>query len=245
MQIVDVLGDDRREPCRRGRARPARDGRGRALPPRRPPPSQSGGARILSRASWLATNSSNGIGRLRVQIPPGERKSGMPHSVEMPAPVNGTMVFASAIMSPSRSTPLLKIRCNHGQAIPRSRAWPYSMEGRMPPSAQRRLSGGQSMHHAAFATSSFSAVGLFFPFLPPFLPPPPSLAPPPLPFLGHFPPPPPPPPPPPSPPFCPPPPPPPPPPTHHLPPPPIFLYFSCDLSFSFPAWLQPRERQDC
>src|SRR4051812_3028164 len=30
----------------------------------------------------------------------------MPHSVEMPAPVNGTMTFASAIMSPSRSTPL-------------------------------------------------------------------------------------------------------------------------------------------
>src|SRR5438128_2064084 len=30
----------------------------------------------------------------------------MPHSVEMPAPVNGTITFASAIMSPSRSTPL-------------------------------------------------------------------------------------------------------------------------------------------
>jgi len=30
----------------------------------------------------------------------------MPHSVEMPAPVKGTMVAASAIMSPSCSTPL-------------------------------------------------------------------------------------------------------------------------------------------
>jgi hypothetical protein len=30
----------------------------------------------------------------------------MPHSVEMPAPVNGTMTLASAIMLPSRSTPL-------------------------------------------------------------------------------------------------------------------------------------------
>src|SRR5712671_630421 len=40
-----------------------------------------------SRASWLATNSSNGIGRLRVHNPPGERKSGIPHSVEIPAPV--------------------------------------------------------------------------------------------------------------------------------------------------------------
>src|SRR3954454_23786272 len=30
----------------------------------------------------------------------------MPDSVEMPAPVKGTMTLASAIMSPSRSTPL-------------------------------------------------------------------------------------------------------------------------------------------
>src|ERR1700675_3850561 len=59
-----------------------------------------------SRASGLATNSSNGIGRLRVHSPPGERKSGIPHSVEMPAPVKGTMLEASAIMLPSCSTPL-------------------------------------------------------------------------------------------------------------------------------------------
>src|SRR5258707_9631266 len=59
-----------------------------------------------SRASGLATNSSNGIGRLRVHNPPGERKSGMPHSVEMPAPVKGMMDDASAIMLPSCSTPL-------------------------------------------------------------------------------------------------------------------------------------------
>src|SRR3954463_11643944 len=59
-----------------------------------------------SRASWLARNSSYGIGRLRVHNPPGERKSGMPDSVEIPAPVKGTMTLASAIMSPSRSTPL-------------------------------------------------------------------------------------------------------------------------------------------
>src|SRR5579863_2582352 len=58
------------------------------------------------RASGLATNSSKEIGRLRVHIPPGERKSGMPHSVEIPAPVKGTMIDAAAIMSPSRSTPL-------------------------------------------------------------------------------------------------------------------------------------------
>src|SRR4051794_17317990 len=59
-----------------------------------------------SRASWLATNSSNAIGRLRVHNPPGDRKSGIPHSVEMPAPVNGTIEDASAIMLPSASTPL-------------------------------------------------------------------------------------------------------------------------------------------
>src|ERR1700740_3122704 len=61
---------------------------------------------VSLRASALATNSSKGIGRLRVHNPPGERKSGMPHSVEMPAPVKGTIVEAAAIMSPSCSTPL-------------------------------------------------------------------------------------------------------------------------------------------
>src|SRR5690349_14637907 len=50
-----------------------------------------------SRASWLATKSEKSIGFILVQMPPGERKSGMPHSVEMPAPVNGTMTRASSI----------------------------------------------------------------------------------------------------------------------------------------------------
>src|SRR5258708_11399294 len=54
----------------------------------------------------MATNLLNGIGRLRGHNPPGEGKSGMPHSVEIPAPVNGRMVEASAIMAPSPSTPL-------------------------------------------------------------------------------------------------------------------------------------------
>src|SRR5579883_384157 len=53
------------------------------------------------RASWLTRNSSKGIGWLLVQIPPGERKSGIPHSVEMPAPVNGRIARASPIISPS------------------------------------------------------------------------------------------------------------------------------------------------
>src|SRR5580704_17443167 len=54
------------------------------------------------RASWLARNSSNGIGLFLVHKPPGERKSGMPHSVEMPAPVKGTIIAAAWIMSARR-----------------------------------------------------------------------------------------------------------------------------------------------
>src|SRR2546423_13446208 len=55
-----------------------------------------------SRASWLATKSEKSIGRILVQMPPGERKSGMPHSVEMPAPVNGTITSDSSTSSRSR-----------------------------------------------------------------------------------------------------------------------------------------------
>src|ERR1700689_2812916 len=58
------------------------------------------------RASWLARNSSNGIGRFLVHKPPGDRKSGMPHSVEIPAPVNGTTVLASWTMSSRRAIAL-------------------------------------------------------------------------------------------------------------------------------------------
>ena len=43
------------------------------------------------RISALAMNVSNPIGWYLVHMPPGERKSGMPHSVEMPAPVKGMM----------------------------------------------------------------------------------------------------------------------------------------------------------
>src|SRR5215470_12051103 len=58
------------------------------------------------RISWLDRNSSNGIGRFLVQIPPGERKSGIPHSVEMPAPVNGTTTCAASMSSRSRAMPV-------------------------------------------------------------------------------------------------------------------------------------------
>src|SRR5882672_4336398 len=67
------------------------------------------------RISWLARNSSNGIGRFLVQSPPGERKSGMPHSVEIPAPVKGTMTRA-----PSTSS------CSLSMAVSRSGAIMYA-----------------------------------------------------------------------------------------------------------------------
>src|SRR5580658_24684 len=51
------------------------------------------------RASWLAMNSSNGIGLFLVHNPPGERKVVMPHSVEIPAPVNGTITPAACTKS--------------------------------------------------------------------------------------------------------------------------------------------------
>ena len=139
MQIVDVLGDDRGNlagPVERGqRAMPApglcrRKGR---LHRKAPPP------RLVARVR-LATNSSNGIGRLRVHIPPGERKSGMPHSVEMPAPVKGTMMEASAIMSPSRSTPLRRSFAITGQSVILGRA-DYSTPLAVASSLRRRPNG--------------------------------------------------------------------------------------------------------
>src|SRR3974390_742580 len=69
------------------------------------------------RASWLARNSSKSIGLFLVHSPPGERKSGMPHSVEIPAPVNGTMLAAAWTSS-----------CRRAMALSRSgaiiRDWP-------------------------------------------------------------------------------------------------------------------------
>src|SRR5215204_4705413 len=56
--------------------------------------------------SWLDRNSSNGIGRFLVQSPPGERKSGMPHSVEIPAPVKGRTTRAASISSRSAAMPV-------------------------------------------------------------------------------------------------------------------------------------------
>src|SRR5688572_14083726 len=61
---------------------------------------------LSSRISRLARKLLNSIGRILVQIPPGERKSGMPHSVEMPAPVNGSTVSDPSISSRSREMPV-------------------------------------------------------------------------------------------------------------------------------------------
>src|SRR5215471_11324279 len=70
-----------------------------------------------SRAVWLDMNSSNGIGAILVQMPPGERKSVIPHSVEMPAPVNGTIASEPATSSRSRSSAV----CKSGAIIDQSR----------------------------------------------------------------------------------------------------------------------------
>src|SRR6476661_1072027 len=59
-----------------------------------------------SRISRRLRKSSNSIGRYLLHSPPGERKSGMPHSVEMPAPVKGTIRLEAAISSRRRSTAL-------------------------------------------------------------------------------------------------------------------------------------------
>ncbi len=61
-----------------------------------------------SRISWRAMKASNGIGWFLVHRPPGDRKSGMPHSVEIPAPVNGTMLSASSIRSRRRAMAVCK-----------------------------------------------------------------------------------------------------------------------------------------
>jgi hypothetical protein len=42
------------------------------------------------------------MGCIRLQIPPGDRKSGMPDSVEIPAPVKTTMRLADPIRALSR-----------------------------------------------------------------------------------------------------------------------------------------------
>src|SRR5579872_5200315 len=69
-------------------------------------------ANVRLQASWrLAsspTNSWNRIGLMRLQTPPGLRKSGMPDSVEMPAPVNTTTRRARATMA-ARSARLARM----------------------------------------------------------------------------------------------------------------------------------------
>src|SRR5262249_16227895 len=98
-----------------------------------------------SRISWLARNSSNGIGLFFVQSPPGERKSGMPHSVEIPAPVNGAMTRA-----PSTSS------CNSSMAVSRSGAIMYASSV-LVPGDTKRSHDEISAHHAARAQPRPSA----------------------------------------------------------------------------------------
>ena len=97
MQIVDVLRDQRRTlagtiETRQG-AMPAAGLRAREtlLHGEAPPPGFV--PHLLARQKSHRTV----IGLFFVQMPPGERKSGIPHSVEIPAPVKGTMTEAFSI----------------------------------------------------------------------------------------------------------------------------------------------------
>ena len=76
-------------PCRRDRGSPAPDVPVPASPWRNCSSMTKRRRQASSRISLLAMKASNGIGWFLVHNPPGERKSGMPHSVEIPAPVNG------------------------------------------------------------------------------------------------------------------------------------------------------------
>src|SRR3982074_738345 len=92
-----------------------------------------------SRIAALARKSSNGIGRFLVHSPPGERKSGIPHSVEMPAPVKGRIRSASLIRL--RKLEIAVVRSGGGIAILSFRLSPLVV----------RNSHAISAHHAARA----------------------------------------------------------------------------------------------
>src|SRR3954469_7595600 len=61
---------------------------------------------VSRRASSEATNSSKYMGAIWVQMPPGLRKSGIPDSVLMPAPVNTTARRDCSISRFSAATPV-------------------------------------------------------------------------------------------------------------------------------------------
>ena len=94
----------RRAFCPPCKGSPARDGPGRAGPATKSRPWRSGGASFRRALPGSDRNWSNGIGGCLVQSPPGERKSGIPHSVEMPAPVKATTVRARSMQSSNAST---------------------------------------------------------------------------------------------------------------------------------------------
>jgi len=50
---------------------------------------------VVLSASANPSAMADGTGRFLLQITPGERKSGMPHSIEIPAPVNGRMTLVN------------------------------------------------------------------------------------------------------------------------------------------------------
>src|SRR5580692_5415226 len=61
------------------------------LAPTQPAAPENVRCQASRRASSLCMNASKPIGFIRLQTPPGLRKSGMPDSVEIPAPVKTTV----------------------------------------------------------------------------------------------------------------------------------------------------------
>jgi len=94
MEAVDVLGDDRGG---RAAADELGDGTvtGRAF--RQVSSASKRRRQVSRRASSEKRKSEKSIGAIFVQIPPGLRKSGIPDSVLMPAPVNTTARRARSI----------------------------------------------------------------------------------------------------------------------------------------------------
>src|ERR1700722_14677950 len=90
-------------------------------PPTQPAVPENVRRQASRRASSLCMNVSNSIGFIRLQTPPGLRKSGIPDSVEMPAPVKTTVRADLARRAARREIADMAALC----IVPRSQARGY------------------------------------------------------------------------------------------------------------------------
>src|SRR4051794_5947785 len=89
------------------------------------------------------------MGRFLDHSPPGERKSGMPHSVEMPAPVKGTMTRERSISFRSRSMAVSRSGAIIDTKTPSTKVFNHFRS--------ERIGDAISAHHAARAQSRCGA----------------------------------------------------------------------------------------